>query len=168
MIVKSKVYKHGGAIVNMSAVTESSLDAMKMAHIGAEIVVIGGVVFWVNRRTTDLQDQITSLSEQVNKCEDLIKRQSELLTRHENVIRQVFGQQGPSVAPRPPPAPPAPPVPTRTHDGSAARANVATTVSSAEEDVDKLIAEELAELDSPPPLEEYNVDDERDIKPKKK
>lgn len=68
----------------------SNIDTSTLIHVGVELVVVGGLAFWVHRKTSNLQDKLTELNEKVNRYEDILKRQGELIAAHENALRQIF------------------------------------------------------------------------------
>jgi len=67
----------------------TSSNMSLMIHMGVEIVMFGGLTFWFHKRTTEQQNQITSLIEKVNRYEELLKRQGEMVAMHENALRQL-------------------------------------------------------------------------------
>lgn len=84
----------------------ANIDTSTLIHVGVELVVVGGLAFWVHRKTSDLQDQVSGLTEKVNKYEEILKRQGELLAQHENALRQVFAVlNGGAPPPQPQPKP---------------------------------------------------------------
>lgn len=187
----------------------ANINTSTLVHIGVELVVVGGLAFWIHRKTGDLQDQITTLSERVNKYEDVLKRQGELLAQHENALRQVY-----SAIQGNPPSRPLSPNPdlrqrhsskgkarsvpihkNRTsdhprqaqssspdHGQEAARADIGATYSQntptsidipfadddADTDVDTLLADELAELNTSSDGDACDVDGSCDLKPPSK
>ena len=151
----------------------SNIDTSTLVHLGVEIVVVGGLAFWVHRKTKDLQDQITSLTESVNKYEDILKRQGELLAQHENALRQVFAaMNGKSPPMQSKPTPRKHTSPKRNSGphpniDATAHPNIDATFSKLsieDEDgtnVDDLLTDELAELGV---ATECDADDTCDLK----
>lgn len=63
-----------------------SIDKMTMVHIAGEVIVIGGLTFWMNKRISGLQEEIAELRQQ-------IEQQNQLLSQHEMIFRQMFNGQ---------------------------------------------------------------------------
>jgi hypothetical protein len=76
---------------------ESKKDASDMLSVNTLIIiiVIAAVIvavccYWIYNKTSVLQEQVTVLTERVNKYEDIMKNQSELIAKHENALQQIF------------------------------------------------------------------------------
>jgi hypothetical protein len=55
----------------------------KLAHIGAEIVLIGGMAFYFN-------NQIKTLKNEVKELREIISKQQEICTKHINNLYEIF------------------------------------------------------------------------------
>lgn len=66
----------------------ASISTTTLIHVGVEIVVAAAIVYWVHSRTKGLDDQITILSNKIDKLEELIKKQGDIIAHHENALRQ--------------------------------------------------------------------------------
>lgn len=137
-----------------------------LIHIGVEIVVLGGITFWFNKRTSSLEEQIVVLTDKLTKHEELIIKQGEIITQHENMMREMYAiihggspqrssvaqplQRGPPrVAPQPKrnTSPNQPSQPTPRSNIPKTFKNVEKQVEEVDEnELDDLMAEELAEL----------------------
>jgi len=71
----------------------NSIDNKTLIHIGAEFVIIGGVTFWLNKRIGDLQTHVLELRKEVETYKNIISQQSQLLSRHEEILRHFFGEK---------------------------------------------------------------------------
>lgn len=86
------------------------VDQKTLIHAGIEFVVIGGVTFWLNRRISNIHEEVIELRKKVDSYEHIIQQQNQLLSRHETMLRQIFGEQPKKSIPppsyhKPPPAP---------------------------------------------------------------
>lgn len=66
------------------------LNTQTLVHVGAELVVAGGIVFWSQRKFADLQGQITDLQDKLSTYEKIIHQ-------HEQIFRQIFGGGPPPI-----------------------------------------------------------------------
>ena len=69
----------------------TSVDTKTLVHAGVEIVIIGGIAFWLNTRISGLQEELTVLRQKVESLEGVIQQQNQLLSRHEAILRQITG-----------------------------------------------------------------------------
>lgn len=88
-----------------------NLDTQTLVHIGTELVIIGGVVYWTNRRIGSLEARIDDLQKKLIQYEDLLGRQQQILSMHENIlsrlgVRPPPPQHSSAQTPRPAPVPP--------------------------------------------------------------
>src|SRR5207253_6571164 len=84
--------------------TSPSMDMTTIIHIGVELLVAAGLAFWIHSKTSKQQEQITALEQKVTEYEKILKNQGEVLTAHENFLRQLYGnmqQQGKIQTPQP-------------------------------------------------------------------
>lgn len=77
-----------------------------MVHVGAELVIIGGVTFWMNKKIADANEKVNLLTEEMAKMKETISKQSQVIASHQNFIHQLVNG---GVAP-PPSMPASPPV----------------------------------------------------------
>lgn len=74
-----------------------------MVHIGAEVVVIGGVFFYLNSKINKIEmgigDAIT-ISERMRKLEDIIRSQQDIIAKHEEILRQICSRPMPLAQPQ--------------------------------------------------------------------
>ena len=61
-----------------------SLQTQTLIHVGVELVIIGGMTFWINRKTGSLQRQIDELK-------NIIEEQQKLIVRHEQMLAHILG-----------------------------------------------------------------------------
>lgn len=134
-----------------------------LIHIGVEIVLLGGITFWFNKRTSSLEEQIGVLTEKLAKHEELITKQGEIITQHENMLRELYAiihggapqrSQQPATSRGPPRVAPQPK--QRNPQSTTPRSNIPKTFKNVEKQVeevdenelDDLMAEELADLNN--------------------
>ncbi len=67
------------------------IDTKTMIHIGTELLLIGGLGFWMKKRVDASDAKIEELEKKLSAYEDIISQQQNLLTRHEEMLRKVFG-----------------------------------------------------------------------------
>lgn len=70
----------------------SMLSTMTMVHMGVEILIIAGLVYWIHSKNKETNEVIAALVERVSACEAIIEEQA----RHiENINKylQAFSQQ---------------------------------------------------------------------------
>ena len=72
--------------------SSSVIDTRFLIHVGTELIVIGGLTFWLNRKINGVSEQVTILQNKLTKYEEIIERQNQLLMRHEQAIRAIFGE----------------------------------------------------------------------------
>lgn len=68
----------------------SNVSMSTMIHVAIECVMIGGVVYLITSKTNALQEQITVLSDTIKKQNEQLAAQADLITKHENAIRQLY------------------------------------------------------------------------------
>ena len=73
-----------------------TMNTHTLVHIGVELVIIGGLTFWFQRKTSLLQNEIDQLRDKVSKYEGVIESQGQLLMRHSQILRSLFGGELPS------------------------------------------------------------------------
>lgn len=78
-----------------------SVDTKTLVHVGVELVVVGGLTFWFQRKTALQQEEIDRLKEHLAKAEEVINRQGELLAKHDHIIGQLIGGKPHSSLPQP-------------------------------------------------------------------
>lgn len=80
------------------------MDTQTLIHVGTELVVIGGLTFWLNKRISSLETIIGSLEHKLSSYENIIQQQNQLINKHEQIFRELFGQKfnKPNVPDQPP------------------------------------------------------------------
>ncbi len=76
----------------------SSVDTKTMIHVGVEMVVIGGITFWLNKRISGVQDIVDDLVKKIKSLESIIQQQEQMISRHENILRQIMGGHAPPIS----------------------------------------------------------------------
>lgn len=131
-----------------------------LIHIGVELIVIGGITFWLNRNINAADLRITELQKQVTALEETVKKQSEIILKHEELLNQIINyiqspqqqtQSQPAV--RRPVAGPSARVPTRSQAPPPQRAAqpVQTHVPVQQAQVPKVVPQAVVEQPDIPP-----------------
>lgn len=128
-----------------------AVNTQTLIHVGVELVVVGGLTFWFQRKTSLLRGEINALREKVARHEEIISNQGQLLARHDQILRQIFGG-----APPPPgitqelkPAPNVPPGhPRQPPQGQSPVKNLPKEEEPdiPPEELDKILRKELGSL----------------------
>lgn len=133
----------------------NSLDTKTLVHVGVEVVVIGGVAFWLNGKISTVQKELAEALGRIQRMEEIINQQNQVITRHEMILRQIMGGRPP---PTPPEQPRSVPPPQNIHVEEKGPEEVPP------EELDELLGEDLLEI-----LEERREcqEDTCTLKPKK-
>lgn len=65
------------------------MDTKTMVHIASEILLIGGLGFWMKKRVDTLDAQVDEMSKKLTVYENIIQQQQQLLAKHEAVLQQI-------------------------------------------------------------------------------
>lgn len=134
-----------------------AVNTQTLVHVGVELVVIGGLTFWFQRKTSLLQGEIDELREKVAGYENVIQNQGQLLAKHDQLLRQILGGGGIPPIGGPAPGPPrGPPPGRRPPPGGVPGFSPAHPPPPQEdeepdlpaEELDRLLQEELGNLES--------------------
>ena len=71
-----------------------SLSTINLIHLGTELVLIGGMAFWFNRRISAMEVEIIKtqgLKAKIDELEQQLARQRELLIRHDEILTKIIG-----------------------------------------------------------------------------
>lgn len=68
-----------------------NFENQTMIHIGAEVLLFGGLVFWSKKRLDAADQKIEELEERLAKYEQMFMHLQEGLTKHDNALRQIYG-----------------------------------------------------------------------------
>jgi hypothetical protein len=66
----------------------AGISMTTIIHIATEILIIGGVTYWLNSKIKTQEDNNKLLLERLTKCEEQITKQNEIIAHHENALRQ--------------------------------------------------------------------------------
>lgn len=66
------------------------VDMKTLIHVGTELVAIGGLTFWMNKRISSIQSQVSTRDEKIGELETIIQQQSRMLAEHEHVLRMLM------------------------------------------------------------------------------
>jgi hypothetical protein len=81
----------------------ANLSVQTLIHAGIELLVVGGLAFWVKNKTGSLDTAVDELNKKIAVLESAIERQQQILMQHEAVLRHLIGED-----PRQPRAPSGP------------------------------------------------------------
>ncbi len=84
-----------------------NIKTQTLIHVATELIVVGGLTVWFNKRISLLQEEIIALQEKNSRCESILEQQGQLLAKHEQIFRHLLGESSspiPSskIPPRPP------------------------------------------------------------------
>jgi hypothetical protein len=79
-----------------------NLDTKTLIHVGTELVVVGGLAFWMNKKIGLVESKMDALLQQLAVYEDAIQKQQKMINTHEAAFRQIFGGHKPQGLPSPP------------------------------------------------------------------
>ena len=68
-----------------------AFDMKTAVHLGVEFVVIGGVCYWMHKRTSEQQVEINELKEENKELRERLEKLENVLIHHENFIRSITG-----------------------------------------------------------------------------
>lgn len=74
-----------------SETSESNISMSTLIHVGVELVVTAGLVYWAHSKVSTMASQMAELNDKVNKYEDILKNQGDVIAKHEMAIRQLYG-----------------------------------------------------------------------------
>jgi len=130
-------------------------DTMFLVHVGLEVVCIGGLAYWLNKRTGELQAQVDLLNTKVAEQDQHLKAQGELLAKHENALQQIFnvmnnrhitGGQNNSVKNQQSPLKKPNQKPQQKNAKKSVKKEQVEDMDDENEDLDQFLGDELAEL----------------------
>lgn len=68
-----------------------NLDTQTLIHVGTELVVVGGIAFWLNKRIGAVDAKYDELVRRLAAYEEIIEKQNQMLARHEATFQRMFG-----------------------------------------------------------------------------
>lgn len=137
-----------------------NLDTKTLIHVGTELLLIGGLGFWMKGKIGAAETRIEELEKRLAAYEQIFSGLQGALVKHENMLRQMNGMPLLPISSKP--SPEGPPVPANTspvpkenvpllkdpHPVPPVRPQVpkeAEEDSFSSEDLDKILNEELGE-----------------------
>lgn len=82
-----------------------------MVHVGAELVIIGGVTFWMNKKIAEANEKVNLLVDELAQMKETVNKQSQIIASHQNFMHQLINGGAPPPAPITPPMAPPPATP---------------------------------------------------------
>jgi hypothetical protein len=67
-----------------------NIDIKTLVHVGVEVVIIGGLTFWFQKKTSLQQEEINNLRSELSKAKEVINRQGKILSQHEEILKQLL------------------------------------------------------------------------------
>jgi hypothetical protein len=116
-----------------------------LIHVACEVVVLGVLIFWIHRKTSNLWDQVDELSQRLEDQEDTIQNHSRLI---KEIIQMLNNQrvQTKSQSIKPPPHN-RPPVKRPQPPPQIEEPDFEDEFNETESDMDEALKDELAELE---------------------
>ena len=71
------------------------LDTKTLVHVGVELVVVGGLAFWFQRKTSLQQQEINNLRDELSKVKEVLNSQGKMLAQYDQILGQLMGRRGP-------------------------------------------------------------------------
>lgn len=68
----------------------SFLDMKTLIHMGIELIIIGGIAFYLNRKINATDLQIAVQKERIDALETLVKQQKSIIEKHNVVLQQIL------------------------------------------------------------------------------
>lgn len=68
-----------------------SVNTQTLIHVGTELVVLSGMTFWFQRKTSKLNSDIEDLKKRLEDCEKIISQQNQLIGHHEQILSRMLG-----------------------------------------------------------------------------
>jgi hypothetical protein len=66
----------------------AGISMTTIIHVVTEILIVGAATYWLNSKIKTQEDNNKLLLERLVKCEEQITKQNEIITHHENALRQ--------------------------------------------------------------------------------
>lgn len=80
-----------------------NLDTKTLVHVGTELLLIGGLGFWMKKRIDTADAKVEEMEKKLVAFEEIINQQQAILAKHDAGLRQLFGMPpGPPPNPSPP------------------------------------------------------------------
>ena len=76
----------------------SGINNQLLIHVGVELVVIGGITFWLNKRISSADARVEEMADRIAALENVIGQQQQLLLKHEQILRSLVGAPPPTLA----------------------------------------------------------------------
>jgi len=92
------------------SIATGGVNSQFLIHVGVEVVVIGGVFFYLNKQNSLLREEVESLRDKLTKCEEAISHQNQILRQHDQILQSMLGGHQVPVHSQPPPKPEEPDV----------------------------------------------------------
>ena len=61
-----------------------------MIHVAVELLAAGCILYWVNKKTSTLEEQIAELTEKNKHFEELLTKQGEIITKHQEALQDLI------------------------------------------------------------------------------
>lgn len=81
----------------------SSIDMKTLIHVGVEVLVVGTITFWFQRKAASQQAEIEELRDRIGKFEETIEAQGKMLAEHRNIFQSILGHGRGAPQPQLPP-----------------------------------------------------------------
>lgn len=72
-----------------------NMSTQTMIHMGVELVVAGGIIFWTQKKVSGLTAENLILKGEIEELKEAMGRQAEMLQQHNLILRQIVGPSPP-------------------------------------------------------------------------
>lgn len=66
-------------------------NTQTLVHVGTELVVIGGVTFWLNKKISSLEERVKELETKNAEYEKILSNHGQILARHNELLMRITG-----------------------------------------------------------------------------
>lgn len=77
-----------------------SFNMQTLIHVGVELVVVGGLAFWANRRIVGVENSVADLAKRIIALEGVIEKQQQFMLQQDALLRQMLGMVEPQAESR--------------------------------------------------------------------
>lgn len=60
-----------------------------LIHMGIELIVIGGITYWLNRKINGAEVRITEQQAQIAALQEVVKKQGETIAKHNELLQRI-------------------------------------------------------------------------------
>lgn len=83
----------GGGHHQQMGPPEPTFGTNQLIHMGIEVIVIGGVTYWLYQKNKALSEKIDELTAKMDQLHQILNHQGQLINKHENALNNMFDPQ---------------------------------------------------------------------------